>query len=347
MSVMRLARRVLATASRPALAGLAISGLVGSGIAGTLPSAEAATAHLHKTGSVSIGAVAPSFNFDFSEAPNGAVYYSRGKNVYVVNGTSAPSRVVTASGNVLAVAANSTELFVDVSRTVTAYQRSNGKKLRHWMLPSPKTPTSAGLYAVGGTVWAWTDWSTDKTGFQYANVDRFTTSSTAVHAVSTANAYPADMAADSAGLYYQRVGSNGTKSYLVHVKPSGSSKRVTDVNINAPLALAGGRVELLAVHHNGRTYLDSYSASSLALRFSKRLSANDRDIAGTGAGLLLLNLPCIAVSCPSASVSQIKTSSGATNATLTVPDAQQLVPGKSGVVVTEKGGKVTLVRLAG
>ena len=194
----------LARATTPALAGLAVSGLVVSGIAGAVPSAQAATANLHKTGTVSIGPATISFSYDFSEAHNGAVYYSRGKKVYVVNGISAPSVQLTAGGNVLAVAASSKELFVDVGRTVTAYQRSNRKKLRQWTLLSSKPPTSAGLYAVGSTVWAWTDPSTDKSGFQFASVDRFTTSSVAVHAVSTANVYPSDVAADPAGRFVIR-----------------------------------------------------------------------------------------------------------------------------------------------
>ncbi len=340
-------KRALARATTPALAGLAICGLVVSGTAGVLPSAQAATAHLHKTGTVSIGPATISFNFDFSEAPNGAVYYSRGKKVYVVNGTSTPSVQLTASGNVLAVAANSTELFVDVGRTVTGYQRSNRKKLRQWTLLSSKTPTSAGLYAVGSTVWAWTDWTTDKTGFQFANVDRFTTSSAKVHAVSTANVYPSDVAADSAGLYYEQVRSNGFNGYVVHVTPSGSPHRVTDVNIDAPLALAGGRVELLAGHSNGHLYLDSYSASTLAHKFSKRVSDNDRDIAGTGAGLIVAELPCASVTCASTKVIQVNATTGAMGSALAVPDALTLVPGPSAVVITDKAGKLYLVRLAG
>ena len=337
----------LTRATTPALAGLAVSGLIVSGIAGALSSAQAGTAHLHETGTVSIGPATLSFNDDFSEAPNGAVYYSRGKKVYVVNGTSAPSVQLTASGTVLAVAANSKDLFVDVSRTVTAYQRSNRKKLRQWTLLSSRTPTSAGLYAVGGTVWAWTDWTTDKTGFQFANVDRFTTSSAAVHAVSTANVYPSDVAADPAGLYYEQVRSNGFNGYLVHVTPSGSAHRVTDVNINAPLTLAGGRVELLAGHPNGHLYLDSFSAATLALKFSKRVSDNDRDIAGTGVGLVVADLPCASVTCASAKVIQVNATTGAMGSALAIPDALTLVPGPSAVVITDKAGKLYLVRLAG
>jgi hypothetical protein len=340
-------RRALARATTPALAGLAASGLVISGVAGALPSAQAAPAHLHKTGTVAIGAASSSFSFDFSEAPNGAVYYSRGKRVYVVNGTSAPSLRLTASGNVLAVTANSTELFVDIGRTVTAYQRSTGKKLRQWTLRSLEFPTSAALYAVGSTVWAWTDPATDTSGFEFANVDRFTTSSAAVHLVSKSNAYPADMAADSAGLYFERIRANDTNGYLVHVTPAGSAHRVTNVNINAPLALAGGRVELLAVHAYGHTYLDSYGPATLARKSSKRVSGNDRDVAGTGAGLLVLDVPCAAASCPSASVIQASASTGGTVSALTVPGAQALVPGSSAVVVTDKAGKLFLVRLAG
>ena len=289
---------------------------------------------------MSLGALGSSFNFEFSESPNGSVYYSRGSTVYVVHGTSAPVVVLHATGHVLAVAANRTELFVEVGRKVTGYRLSNGVAgvtLRHWTLFTTFKPTSAGLLPVGGTVWAWTDWATDMSGFEYANVSRFKTSSGTVHLVGSNDANPADMAANSAGLYYEQV--IGANDHLTHVRPSGSVHRVHDVNLDAPLALAGGRVALLAFHRNSHLYLDSFDASTLARKFSKRFSSNDFDIAGTGAGLLMLSI--------SGKISQLNASNGSLRSSVIVPDAATLVPGPSAAVITVTGGNFFLIRLAG
>ena len=158
-----------------------------------------------------------------------------------------------------------------------------------WTLPSfATTITSAGLDPVGTTVWAFTDWATDESGFEFANVDRFSLSSPTVHRVAANNAYPADLAANSAGLYYE--GMAGSGNYLFRALSSGSPRRHADVNIDAPLALAGGNVYLLAIHENqgGNTYLDAFRGSTLGPVFSERVSNHDTDIAGTGIGLLLV-----------------------------------------------------------
>jgi len=93
-NVLRAGRRPVAIA---AIAGLAVSGL-----SGVLPSAQAAAHALHTTGTVYLSEGSNSISYDFAEAPNGAVFYSRGADVYVVKGTSAPVQVVQATGNVLA-----------------------------------------------------------------------------------------------------------------------------------------------------------------------------------------------------------------------------------------------------
>ena len=340
---------VLRAARKPA-AIAAIVGLAGSGLSGALPSAQAAAHALRTTGTVYLSEGSNSISYDFAEAPNGAVFYSRGADVYVVKGTSAPALVVQAGGKVLALAANSAELFVDVGRTVTAYHLPGAIKVQQWTLSSPLPVTSAGLYAVGSTVWAWTDWSTDESGLEYANVSRFTASSAGVHLISANIAYPDFFAADASGLYYQAIRSNGTNGYLVHVAPSGSSARVSDADIDGPLALAGGRVELLAQQYSGSTvhyYLDSYNGRSLAHAFSRQVSGDELDIAGTGVGLLVLAASCKSLICSSASVSQLSTATGATLSTLTVPYALDLVAGPSAVVITYRSGKYYLVRLAG
>ncbi len=338
-------RNVVRSARRP-LVIVVMAGLALSGLGGGLPSALAATRGLHTTASVSLGRGSIG---QYAEAPDGAVYYSRGSKVYVVHGTSAPTLAVQAGGTVLALAANSSELFVDVGRTVTGYGLPGGASLQHWTLSSPFAVTSAGLFAVGGTVWAWTDWATDASGLEYANVSRFTPSSATVHQVSAGVAYPIYLAADSAGLYYQAVRSDGANGYLVHVTPSGSSRRATDANIDGPLALAGGRVELLVPNYGSQVsyYVDGYSATSLARVFSRHVSGADVDLAGTGAGLLVLAASCSSRVCSSATVSQLSTTTGATISTVAVPYALDLLAGPSAAAITDNSGSYYLVRLAG
>ena len=290
------------------------------------------------TGKVDLGRLGPSFTYVLSEAPNGNVYYARGSVVYLVKGDHAPVTALRASGPVLAVAANSSDLLVDVGSKVSAYALSNGRWLRTWTLPSSEKVTSAGLYVVGTTVWAYTDWSTDESGFEYANVDRFSLSSPAVHRISVNNAYPTDMAADSAGLYYEGIA--GTSDYVFRALPSGSLRRHADANIGAPLALAAGNAYLLAIHENqgGNTYLDAFRGPALGTLFSNRVANSDTDIAGTGIGLLLLGAD---------KVSLLGTGNGHAGAALSVPGAVTLVPGPSAVVVTLSHATTYLLRLAG
>jgi hypothetical protein len=345
-----MSTRNVGQAARRSAAITIITGFALAVLYGGLPAAQAATARLHATGTVYLSQGSNSLSRDFTEAPNGAVYYSRGSGVYVVKGTSAPKLVVRAHGNVLAVAANSWELFADVGRTVTAYRLPSGAEVRHWTLSSPFAVTSAGLFAVGSVVWAWTDWATDASGLEYANVSRFSTSSATVHTVSAGIAYPMYLAADASGLYYQAVRSDGSNGYLVRVTPSGSSHRVSDADIPGPLALAGGRVVLLAPHYTSSQtsyYIDGYDAASLARVFSRHVSGADVDLAGTGAGLLMLTAPCQTRVCSSATVSELSTATGAAISSASVPYAVDLVAGPSAAVVAFRSGKYYLVRLAG
>jgi hypothetical protein len=318
---------------------------------GVLPSAQAAAqapANLHTTGTVHLGSAALLERSVFSQAPNGAVYYSIHKAIFVVNGIRAPHFVLNASGNVLAVAANKTELFVEVGSIVTGYNRSTHKVLRHWTLKSRFRITSAGLIPVGNTVWSWTDWSTDSSGFEYANLNEFSSSSSTVHRISSNSVFPADMAANSSGLFYESLNSSKVPVYLVHVTPGRVTSHVHDPNIDAPMALAGGRVELLAVHFgsNPHTYLDSYSASTLAHKFSKRVSSFAMDIDATSAGLLQLTAPCSSRLCPTTKVNVLNPTTGAASSTLRVAFAYVFVPGSHAVVLTDVGGLLSLVRLA-
>jgi hypothetical protein len=338
-------------APRAAAVGLAALACAAAGLARP-PIAQAAAvsrtgtpAALHVAGTSASLPGTSTFNA-FSEAPDGDVYYANGSSVYVVKHTSV-SLVMKLRRKVLAVAANSTDLFVESGRTVTEYNSADAA-VRSWTLSSPHVPTAAGLYAVGTRLWAWADYSTDQSGLQYANVYRFATSSASVHAVSVADAYPGEMAADSDGAYYQEIGKH-LSSYLVRVTSAGASRRVKYSSISLEITLFGGRVELLAYHvSHGKSslYLDSYSQSNLAHKYSRSVSMSVRDIAGTGAGLLLLSSSCTSVACSSAKVAQISSRTGATLSTLRLRDAVGLIAGPSAAALTYHGGDYHLVRLA-
>jgi hypothetical protein len=342
MSVVNILRRAQMAVALPAVACAAVAAALAitpsAQATSSTPAGQAAAAGLHVTGKIDLGRLGPNFSDVLTEAPDGDVYYAVGPAVYRVRGNDAPVAVLRAPAPVLAVAATSADLLVDVGSKVSAYALGDGRLLRTWTLKgSPAAVTSAGLFPVGGTVWAYTDWATDESGFEYANVYRFALTSPAVHVVSANNAYPADMAADSAGLYYEGIA--GAGSYVFHGVLSGALTRRADLNVDAPLALAGGNVYLLAIHENqgGHSYLDAFRGSTLGSLFSIRVSDNDTDIAGTGIGLLLLG---------AGKVSLLNPANGHAVAALRVPGAVTLVPGPCAAVVTVSGPVTYLLRLA-
>jgi hypothetical protein len=338
--------RGLASAVISAAAGLVTFGaLLPSAQAGPRPSAGIARPGLHTAGKVALGSSRGLFKDVFTEAPNGAVYYSRGSVVRVVNGNSAPAIAVRAGKRVFALAATSSDLFVQTGLTVTEYSRPGGRILRHWKLTSPVTPiTFAGLLVAGRTLWSWTDWGTDQSGFEFATLSRIRTSSPAVHKMSL-QVYPADMDADSSGLYFQAQSKNGLHSFLAHATPSGSVRLRRDRNINAPLAILGGKVVVLSFHSDGHAYADSYRKSDLLRTSSRRVSVSDRAIAGTTAGLLVLRQPCAQLTCAAATVGKLDPAAGTVTGAVTVPHAFLLLPGPAGAVVTVTGGHMFLIRI--
>jgi hypothetical protein len=263
------------------------------------------------------------------------VFFSRGSVVYVVEGNRAPVIALHAGGTVLALAANDSDLFVETGLRVTEYRRGNGSQVRHWTLTSlVASVTSAGLYVVGDTVWAWTDWATDGSGFEYAQVDRIRTASSAVHVVDK-DAFPGDMSADGAGLYFETV--HGVTDDLGHANPTTTAVQYRKAPVDAPLALAGGRVDLLVFGSSAADVL-SYNASTLALVASKRVPGKDRSIVGTGLGLLVLAQPCSGFPCSSATVGRLDPAAGGTSGALPVPGAYQLLNGPAVIEASDVHG---------
>jgi hypothetical protein len=333
--------RALLKATALALAGL----LATAGGAQAAAAGATATPALHGT-SIALGATSGLYGNAFTEAPNGTVFFSRGSVVYAVEGNRAPVIALHAGRTVLALGANDSDLFVDTGLLVTEYSRVNGGQLRHWTLTSPFGPvTSAGLDVVGGTVWAWTDWATDRSGFQYAQVNRIHTSSSVVRVVDK-DAFPGDMSADGAGLYFETV--HGASDDLARANPTTPAVQYRKAPVDAPLALAGGRVDLLEFGSSAVDVL-SYNASTLALVSSKRVPERDDSIVGTALGLLVLAQPCHGFPCSSATVGRLNPATGLTSGGLSTPGAYQLLNGPAVIEASAVHGTqadLTLVRIS-
>lgn len=287
----------------------------------------------------------------FTEAPDGDVYFASKSAVSVIAGTSAAAPVLTAKGTVLALAASSTRLFVETGKTVTEYNASHAA-VRTWTLAGKHRVTSAGLFAVGNRLWAWTDWSTDQSGLEFGNAYRFTASSGVVHRISTGNVIPLSGVAGSTGFYYEAPNekvANG--SYLIRVTPSGAVRRVRASYPIADLALAGSRIETLTqvVRKNTvKARLSAYNATRLTVAFARSVPNDDQQLAGTGVGLLVLTSSCNSKGTCTEHVSQVSTKTGATRSTVRIPGSSEvLLAGPSAAVITEVTGTFYLERLAG
>jgi len=346
MSVRAAENRRVAAAAVPAVAGLLTFG------AAALPAAQAAqqaTASaqaptLHVTATIALGSTSKFSKVMFTEAPDRTVFFSKGSVVYVQKNGSAPRVRMHVGRPVIALAANSADLFVQTGRTVIEYSRSGGAKIRHWLLTSPRTPIAfARLIVVGRTLWSQTETGSESTGFPLASccVSRIRTTSSAVHVVSRkANFW--QPAANSGGLYFDNVPRPFSQS-LVHVSPDGTIHHHAAMPFG-PMAISGGRLDVLFAEP--RRSLDSYGLTSLVRLSSARVSKHDSGIAGTGLGLLVLHDGCSQLTCASATVSKLAIS-GAVSGTLTVPNARVLLSGPQGVVVTfsRSSEHMSLVRL--
>jgi hypothetical protein len=281
-----------------------------------------------------------------AEAGDGTFYFARNSTVDAVRGAVAPQEVLHATGKVLALAATAADLYVQTGLTVGDYSLPGGALRRSWALPPERfaphsPPTSAGLLAAGGVVWSWTDWSTDFSGFEYANVQEL--SAVGPPRPITDDAYPSDMAADATGLYYEET--VGADSYLVHVTANGAKtlSRPSQV-MDAPMAIAPGSVLLFGVKEpSGDPYLFRFSPTSLAALGSVRLGSEILFAVETSAGLLTIG--CNPARCASNAVGLLDPLTAAVSGSVVVPGLVALVKGSAPAALAEVGGHGYLVRL--
>ncbi len=347
----RSARRVIDRAPlRRLRSSLTVIGL--AMVALSLTSCAAAVAHRASSSGASLAVTArvdlgPSSAIAIdqmpgAEAPNGTFYYANGSVVRVVRGTSAPVRILTATGPVLALAATTSDLYVQTGLTIDDYRVPAGEMRRSWTLPSQLlAPRTAGLFVAANALWSWSDGATDQSGFEYATVDVISTATGAIRVVDQ-HAYPADMAADRSGLYFET--EIGVHGYLAHVTPTGTrtlSRPTSDVD--SPLAIASGSVALFTEHGNGMPYLDRYRATALGLIGSYRLTAPILTGVDTSEGLLAL--ACNESDCASRSIVRIASEGATVMARITLVGLATLVEGASPAALTSARGHGYLVRL--
>ncbi|MGD0219843.1 MAG: hypothetical protein ABSC73_05205 [Acidimicrobiales bacterium] len=281
----------------------------------------------------------------FAEAPNDTVYFASGSAVRAVRGDAKPTVLFRAAGPVLALAATNGDLYVEVGTRITEYKLPRLARQRSWVLPrAVMRPTSAGLFPSSAVLWSWSDWATDESGFEYATVSAISPSTSSVRLVDS-NAYPADIAASSAGLYYETF--VGTKDYLARATASGGRELSAPTpDVDAPLALGPGYVALFPTRETGASYVDEFSAATLAELHTSRLGLATAAVVGTASGVLAVESPCSSPACPSAKVVWVDAADGAETGGISVPDAQRLLDGTHPAAVAEVNGSAYLVRLS-
>ena len=155
-------------------------------------------------------------------------------------------------------------------------------------------PTSAGLFPSSGVLWSWSDWATDESGFEYATVVAISPSTSSAKIIDD-RAYPDDMAASPAGLYYETV--VGTKNHLVRATANGGRELpAPTTDSDAPLALGPGYLAVFAMKGAGLPYVDEFSANTLAVLHSSRLAVNTSAVLGTTGGVTRSSRPVPATS---------------------------------------------------
>ena len=333
-------------------AALAVSSLAGASTGPANPRGPAAAPRgpaelLSVTAKIDLGAYS-ALGLDeavFAQAPNDTVYFASGSVVKAVKGNAAPTVVLHAAGNVLALAASDDDLYVEVSSTITKYTVPDMAVHKTWSWPNPMTkPTSAGLFPEPKALWVWTDWATDQSGFEYATVIEIPTGGSGVKILDD-RAFPADMAANSSGLYYETV--VGTKDYLAHMMNNGTRKlSVPTKDSDAPLALSGGNLAVFAIKGAGVPFVDEFGTSTFAELHSSHLAVITTAVVGTTGGILAIEFPCHSYACPTSRVVMVNPATGAETGAAVVPDAEHLLFGSHPSVVADTGGKGYLVRLS-
>ncbi len=296
-----------------------------------------------------LGAVPPNGQRVFAEAPDGTVFFAAGSVVMVVGGDAAPAVAEQPGATVLGLGAGTSVLYVVTPQALLAYSRSTGGQTGRWPLTaSPARPTSAGV-AVGdnGTVWVWTDWATDQSGYEYATV-YVVPSGAARAAVISRDALPGTLVTDGRDAFFLVAAGNSLGASLVEWQQASEADVTGDPAPSQSLTgFSRGRV---VVYQSG-SGLYSYAPGAGPGSGPRRVGlartpvTDPAAFAATSSGLLFLT--CTATAC--ATVTQVDQATGAPVGSLAVPGSDLsawLLLGPAPAVVTARSGRLHLLRLS-
>jgi hypothetical protein len=283
----------------------------------------------------------------FAEGPDGAVFYSSGHVIYVVDGDGPAAVALHTDATVLGLAAGPTDLYVATTTALVSYSRATGNQVGSWPLTgSPATPTSAGVVlGDDGTAWVWTDWATDESGYEYATLYVIPPGASQASVISR-QVDPGTLVANGSDAYFAQPNQSTAGSTVVEWVPSAADPPGVDVaGASAPpLSLAAFNQGQLVLESASELY--SYSPAqgvSGPARVSLVHTPAVATITGTGAGLLLLTC---STTTTCATLIRIDQSTGATESTLDIPGALPLLLGPYPAVVVVESGQEHLIRLA-
>lgn len=329
-------------------AGAVAVGALGGGVAQAAAGHPAAlpkpptSGPLHIEADIELGEANPfpPYPVGFAEAPDGAVYYGNGSAVDVVVSTGAPKVAERLSARPLALAASATDLYVLVGHGVADYNRSTGKLVGSWTLPSSLgTPGWAGMFARPGVVWVWTQVISSQ-HLTYAAITSLTSGWKAK--VVETKADPLYLDSDEQGniYYYSPLGR------IVRANAAGR-KVVSPDPMSEPFgfAISKGRLCVVTFPNNKPLWSTWYLTQLTRIGISYKLNNRFGDTyANTGAGLIGWvssggNLPS------PEQVGRVSLTTGTLSDTLTINGAEIVLEGYYPAVIALENGQFHLVRL--
>jgi hypothetical protein len=311
-------------------------------------SSPATPAGLKVAADISLGAAPAKGQPVFAEAPDGTVFYAAGPVVMVVESDSAPAVAEHAGATVLGLGASATTLYVVTAKDLVAYGRTSGNQTGRWALTgSPGTPTTAGVAAGDdGTVWVWTDWATDQSGYEYATVYVVRAGThTATRLSQTAE--PGTLVTDGINAYFLQSSQASQEASLVEWQDATGQDVTGDPAPNQSLAtFSQGRVVLYQAGSGLHEYAPAATTGSgpRVSGFARTAVSDPVGFAATSSGLLFLT--CTAAHC--ATVTQISQTTGAAGQSVAIAGSDHAawtMLGPAPAVVTSASGQLRLIRL--
>lgn len=310
---------------------------VGTPGAGSGASASAGNS-LKVTANVDLGALPLRGEPIVAETPDGAVFYADGQVVMVDDGNGSPQVAEHVGAEVLAVGASTSMLYVVTPQALIAYGRPGGGQAGRWAITgSPATPTTAGITVGDGTIWVWTDWATDFSGYEDAMVYAVPSGAAKAEVLSKA-AEPGTLTTDGTHAFFLVQNNSSMGASLMESSPTAGT---VTVGAAPTMTLVGySRSQVILYKEPGSLY--TYTPGASGTGTVQAPVGDSIADAATSSGLLFLT--CTKTAC--STVTAVDQSTGAVGPSVTVPLETGLLLGPDPVVVGVQARHVHLIRLS-